>query len=220
MKTQYDLRHNIKGLIAALILTALPLCATKAAEYVYLFGPYYAGTGVIFYVPAMAGQCTLYSDAEPCPDGHVTHKLHHDFEHYHFTVDLPTGALDDDGNPITLVTKDDVSAYWDTVYWDFYSRTPGSESIRQNCFGYALGYTSIWINPDQVEEYFEDDYDECSLSVADLVVAEDLSHMQRIDSRFGEGGIPITSEKDNCSAIYGKVWWYGLPAGDPLKKAF
>lgn len=161
------------------------------------------------------GKATEWHDGDTCDGGHATAHNGVKFAHNHYTFsysgDHVHGIRIVNGQPVEYdMTTDKVNTYW--VHQKYPASTYTQEACgnqeRYNCFGYALGFTDIWIN--NVQPIYSNDYYYDTPDVAAIgAVDGSTGHAIKVeDTRTinNEVYVTRTREKMRDSCIFKRDW--------------
>jgi hypothetical protein len=134
------------------------------------------------------------------------------FAQYHLSYSLPHSGKDRN-NVSRDVTVAKIDAFWDWYYTNQgydYTRTDATDQHKWNCYTYAFGYTSTWVNNDSYILY--DDY--ILDALPDGTVYITTGHASLVDFVLYYEDDPYrpyassTREKNGESKIYDATWTY------------
>lgn len=128
------------------------------------------------------------------------------FAHAHVNYTLPKTGLGDDMQEYE-VNNTGIKAFWDYYYGQ---ESDGGEDHTYNCWAYALGFTTCWIQ--DPEFIYQDDYVDADMT--DIEIDDIDDHVIKVTDRCeNESNTTIrqTMEKNQPSGVY--TFDYYCPAG-------
>ena len=228
------LRQSTSCLLFAALFVLCTVAPVNATPFTFNFFPIEIRQNNADLVVGVWGVHQMFDNYEDC--GNLDHRTRNSigmsptggprfFEHIHvdFEFDLHGGmmmgykkmghskyGIDDSDYDISspvIFTIHDVVAHWDhfTGWW-----SSGSETAKQNCWGYAFNYKT-WVNDPKF--IYADDYNPVTQSASSGDLIKEAFHVIVVTTTVwdysigGVTGIDGTIEKIRSSGIYNKAYF-------------